>query len=98
MTLQIRDVIRRRDRMRTGTVAFRSAKRRVADIRRSASTRFVERDFNPGLPHGCFGAFVVLAFVIDFSSLGVGVKDFVDYFANVPVPLFKYRTGCVGAP
>jgi hypothetical protein len=41
MTLEIRDAIRRRDRIRTGTVAFRSAKRQVADILRSASARFV---------------------------------------------------------
>jgi hypothetical protein len=44
MTLEIRDAIRRR--MRTGTVALRSAKRQV----RSASARFVERNFDPGLP------------------------------------------------
>jgi hypothetical protein len=37
MTLEIRDAIRRRDRMRTGTVAFRSAKRQVADMMRSVS-------------------------------------------------------------
>jgi hypothetical protein len=41
MTLEIRDAIRRRDQMRTGTVAFRSAKRQVADTMKSASARFV---------------------------------------------------------
>jgi hypothetical protein len=35
--------------MRTGTVAFRSAKRLVAGLMRSASARFVERAFDPGL-------------------------------------------------
>jgi hypothetical protein len=41
--------IRRRDRMRIGMVAFRSAKSQVADMMRCASARFVERDFDPGL-------------------------------------------------
>jgi hypothetical protein len=45
MTLEIADAIRRRDRMRTGTGAFCIAERQVADMIRSASTRFVERDF-----------------------------------------------------
>jgi hypothetical protein len=49
MTLQIRNAIRRFDRMRTGTVAFCSAKRQVADMMGSSSARFVERDFDPGL-------------------------------------------------
>jgi hypothetical protein len=51
MTLEIRDAIRQRDQMRTGTVAFRSAKRQVAGIMRSASAQFVERGIDPGLPH-----------------------------------------------
>jgi hypothetical protein len=50
MTLEIQDAIRRRDRMRTCTVAFRSAKSQVADMMRSAIARFFERDFDPGLP------------------------------------------------
>jgi hypothetical protein len=39
--------------------------------------------------NGCFGLiFVVFGFCnsSDFSSLGVGVEDFADFFANVPVP------------
>jgi hypothetical protein len=61
MTLEIRDVIRRRNRMRTGMVAFRIAKRQVADMMRSASAQFVERDFDP--------TFVVLVFVIHLIFL-----------------------------
>jgi hypothetical protein len=49
ITLEIRDAIRQRDRMRTGTVVFRSAKRQVADMMRFASARFVKRDFDPGM-------------------------------------------------
>jgi hypothetical protein len=54
MTLEIRDAIRRRDRMRTGTVAFRSAKRQVADMMSSASARFVERDYDGRLRMDCY--------------------------------------------
>jgi hypothetical protein len=43
MNLEIRDAIRWRDQMRTGAVAFRNAKRQVADMMRSASAQFVER-------------------------------------------------------
>jgi hypothetical protein len=53
MTLEIRDAIRQRDRMRNGMVAFCSA-RQVADMMRSTSARFVERDFDPGLPQRVF--------------------------------------------
>jgi hypothetical protein len=80
--------------MRTGTVAFRSAKRQVADMKRSASVQFVERDFDPGLPQRVLWSnFRRLGFCnsSDFSSLGVGVEDFADKFANVPFLLFKYR-------
>jgi hypothetical protein len=42
MTLEIRDTIRRRDQIRTGTVDFRSAKRQLAGMMSSASARFVE--------------------------------------------------------
>jgi hypothetical protein len=41
MTLVIQDAIRRRDQMRTGTVAFRSAKRQVADMMRSTSASWL---------------------------------------------------------
>jgi hypothetical protein len=96
MTLEIRDAIRRRDQMRTGTVTFRSAKQRqVAEIMRSASARFVERDFDPGLSQRVLlSNFRRLGFCnsSDFSSLGVGVEDFADYFANVPVPAVQIPT------
>jgi hypothetical protein len=99
MTLEIRDAIRRRVRMRTGTVAFRNAKRQVADMMRSASARVVERDFDPGLPQRVFWfKFRRLGFCnsSDFSSLGVSVEDFGHYFANVPVP--SVQIDCFGAP
>jgi hypothetical protein len=60
----------------------------VADMMRSASARFVERDFDPGLPQRVLWSnFRLLGFCnsSDFSSLLVGVDDFADYFANVPV-------------
>jgi hypothetical protein len=86
MTIEIRDAIRRRDRMRTGTAAFRSDKRQVADMVRSASDRFVERDFDPGLPQRVFWSnFRRLGFC-NSSSLAIGVEDFADYFAYVSVP------------
>jgi hypothetical protein len=75
--------------MRTGTAPFHSVKRQVADMMRSASARFVERDFDPGLPQRVLWSnFRRLGFCnsSDFSSLGVGFEDFADYFANVPVP------------
>jgi hypothetical protein len=89
MTLEIQDAIRRRDRMLTGTAAFRSVKRQVADMMRSASARFVERDFDPGLPQRVLWPnFRRLGFCnsTDFSSSGVGVENFAGYFTNVPVP------------
>jgi hypothetical protein len=67
--------------MRTVTVAFRSAKRQVADKMMSASARIVDREFDPGLPQQVF-----FYYSSDFSSLGVGVDDFADFFANVQVP------------
>jgi hypothetical protein len=82
MTLEIRNAIRRRDRMRTVTVA----KRQVADMMRSAYARFVERDFDPGvLQRVLWSNFLRLRFC-NSSSLGVGVEDFADYFANVLFP------------
>jgi hypothetical protein len=69
---------------------LRSAKRQVADMMRSASARFVERDFDPGLPQRVLWSnFRRLGFCnsSDFSSLRVGVKDFSDYFANDPVQI-----------
>jgi hypothetical protein len=81
--------IRQRGRMRTGTVAFRNAKSQVTDMMRFASARFVERDFDPGLPQRVLWSnFRRLGFCnsSEFSSLGVGVEDFADYYANVPVP------------
>jgi hypothetical protein len=60
----------------------------VADMMRSASARFVERHFDPGLPQRVLWSnFRLLGFCnsSDFSSLLVGVEDFADYFANVPV-------------
>jgi hypothetical protein len=82
MTLEMRDEIRWRDQMRTGMVPFRSAKRQVADMIRYVSARFVERDFDPGLPQRvlwfncrCFG----FCNSSDLSSLGVGVEDCADY-------------------
>jgi hypothetical protein len=56
---------------------------------RSASARFVEKDFDPGLPQWVLWSNICrLGFCnsSDFSSLGVGFEDFADYFANVPVP------------
>jgi hypothetical protein len=64
-------------------------KRQVADMMRSASDRFNERDFDPGLPQRVLWSnFRCLGFYnsADGSSLGVGVENFADYFANVPVP------------
>jgi hypothetical protein len=78
------------DRMRAGTVAFLSAERQVADMMSSASARFVEREFDPGLPQGVLWSnFRRLGFCHSsvFSSLRVGVEDFSDYFANVPVQI-----------
>jgi hypothetical protein len=49
---------------------------------RSASAQFVERDFRR---LGFYNS-------SDFSSLGVGVEDFADYFANVPVPSVQIPT------
>jgi hypothetical protein len=95
MTLEIRDAIRRHDRMRTGTVAFHNAKRQVASMMRYTSARFVERDFDPGLPQRVLWSnFHRLGFCnsSDFSSSGVGVEDFTDYFANVPVPFVHIPT------
>jgi hypothetical protein len=89
MTLEIRVAIRRCNRMRIGTVAFCSAKHQVADMTKSASARFVIRNFDPDLPQRVLWSnFRRLGFCnsSDFSSLGVGVEDFADYFANVPVP------------
>jgi hypothetical protein len=88
MTLEIQDAIRRRDRMRTGTAAFRSAKRQVADMMRSTSARFVERDFDPGKPQRVLWPnFRRLGFCnsSNYSSSGVGIEDFADYFAHVPI-------------
>jgi hypothetical protein len=76
MTLEMWDGVIGRD------FAFRSAKRQVDDMMRSASARFVERDFDPGIPQRVLS---------DFSSLGVGVEDFADYFVNVSVLLSKYQ-------
>jgi hypothetical protein len=69
-----------------------SDKRQVADIMRSVSPLFVERDFDPVLPQQVLWSnFCRLDFCssFDFSSLGVGVEDFADYFANVPVPFVQ---------
>jgi hypothetical protein len=85
MTLEIWGAIRRHNRMRSGMVAFRSSKRQVAEMMRSASTRFVQSDFDPGLPQRVFWSnFRLFGFCnsSDFSSLGVGFEDFADYFAN----------------
>jgi hypothetical protein len=95
MTLEIRDVIRWHDRMRTSTVAFRSAKPQVANMMRSASARFVERDFYPGWPQRVLWSnFRRLGFCnsSDFSSISVGVEDFADFFANIPVPSIQIPT------
>jgi hypothetical protein len=76
--------------VRIDTVAFRSAKRQVADMMSSASAQFVERDFDPGLPQRVLWSnFRRLGFCnsSDFSSLRVGVEDFSDYFANDPVQI-----------
>jgi hypothetical protein len=81
--------------MRTGTDAFRSANRQVADMKRSAFARFVERDFDPGLPQRMLWSnYRRLGFCnsSDFPSLGVGVEDFADYFANFPVPSVQIPT------
>jgi hypothetical protein len=81
--------------MCTGTVAFRSAKRQVAGMMRSASARFVETNFDPGLPQRVLWFnFRRLGFcnLSDFSSLGVGVEDFVDYFVNVLVSSVQIPT------
>jgi hypothetical protein len=59
---------------------------------RSASARFVERDFEPGLPQRVLWSnFRHLGFCnsSDFSFSEVGVEDFADYFANVPVLSFQ---------
>jgi hypothetical protein len=87
MILEIWDAIRRRDQMHTGTVDFCSAKRQVADMMRAASARFIERDFDPGPQRVLWPNFRCLGFYnsSDFPSLRVGVKDFADYFAYVPV-------------
>jgi hypothetical protein len=69
MTLEIQDVIRRRDSMRTRTDAFCSAKHQVVGIRRSVSARFVERDFDPELFHECFCSFCSVA---DYFRARVG--------------------------
>jgi hypothetical protein len=71
-------------------VAFRSA-----GMMRSTSARFVERDFDPDLPQRVLWSnFRRLGFCnsSDFSSLGVGVEDFADYFANIPVPSVQIPT------
>jgi hypothetical protein len=83
MTLEIRDAIRRHDRMRTGTVAFHNAKRQVANMMRYASARFVERDFDPGLPQRVLWSNLHrlrLGFCnsSDFYFLGVGVEEFAE--------------------
>jgi hypothetical protein len=95
MTLEIRDAIILRERMRTDTVVVRSAKRQMADMMRSESARFVERDFDPGLPQRMlwsnfrrFGFFNSS----DFSSLRVGIEDFADYFANITLPSVQIPT------
>jgi hypothetical protein len=95
MTLEIRDAIILRERMRTDTVVVCSAKRQMADMMRSESARFVERDFDPGLPQRMlwsnfrrFGFFNSS----DFSSLRVGIEDFADYFTNVLVPSVQIPT------
>jgi hypothetical protein len=86
MTLVIRDAIRRRDQMRIGTVSFRSTKRQMADIMRSASARFVERDFQVRR-NECFDpTFIVSAFVIHLIYLLWESCSSCSY------------TGCLGAP
>jgi hypothetical protein len=64
--------------MRTDTVNVHSAKRQMADMMNSASARFVERYFDPGLPQRVLWSnFRRLGFCnsSDFSSLGVSVED-----------------------
>jgi hypothetical protein len=83
-----------RDRMRTGTLAFCSAKRQVANMMRSSSARLVERDFDPGLQQRVLWFnFLRLGFCFSSysSSLGVSVEDFVDLlsrmiFVQIPAP------------
>jgi hypothetical protein len=56
---------------------------------RSASVRFVEKNFDSGLPQRVLWSnFRRLGFCIssDFSSLRIGDEDYADYFANVLVP------------
>jgi hypothetical protein len=69
MTLEIQDVIGRRDSIRTRTDAFCSANRQVVGMMRSASARFVERDFDPKLLHECFCSFCSVA---DYLRARVG--------------------------
>jgi hypothetical protein len=66
---------------------------------RSDCARFVERDFDPGFPQ-LLSNFRRLGFCnsSDFSSLGVGVEDFVDFFANVCGSFCSSDTDCLGAP
>jgi hypothetical protein len=69
-------------------LAFRSAKRQMPDMMRSASAQFFERDFVTGLSQRVLSSnFRRLDFCnsSDFSSLGVGIEDFADYFGNLPV-------------
>jgi hypothetical protein len=89
MTLAIRVAIRRCDRMRTGTVAFRSSQRQIADMMNSAFPDLLT------LPQRVLWfSFRRLGFCnsSNFSSLGVGVEDFVGYFAHVPVPSVQMPT------
>jgi hypothetical protein len=90
MTLEIQDAIRQRDRMRTGTVAFRSAK-----CQEAASAQFVEKEIDPGLSQRVLWSnFCRLGFCnsSDFSSFGVGVEDSAEYFGNLPVTSVQIPT------
>jgi hypothetical protein len=81
MTLEIRDAIRRRDSMRSDTDAFRYVKRQVTNMLRHTKARFLERHFDPNLPQRVLWSNFCrlgLCDLSDFSSLGVGVEDFVD--------------------
>jgi hypothetical protein len=67
----------------------------MADMMKSASAQFVERDFDPGLPQRvCWSNSRRLGFCksSDFSSLGVGIEDFAEYLDNVPVPSVQIPT------
>jgi hypothetical protein len=71
------------------------AKRRVADMMSYASAQCVERVFDPGFPQlVLWSNSLRLGFCksSDFSSLGGGIADFTDYFANIPVPSVQIST------